>query len=175
MLMDEGMDTGDILMQESIPVDPGDTAGTLTEKLSLHGAELIVRALPLIASGKLIPLPQDASKATTAPLLKKADGLIDWGLAAKGIHNRVRALSPWPGAYTFLNGKTIKILETEVAPESGEPGVLYQNDKNRLDVGTGLGLLRILSIQPEGRKPMTAGEFLRGQRGVEGKKFSVGR
>lgn len=172
MLMDEGMDTGAILMQESIPIGPEDTAGALTEKLSSLGAKLITRALPLIAAGKLVPLAQDASKATMAPLLKKGDGLVDWKLPAAEIHNRVRGLSPWPGAYCFLDGKMVKIIMTEVIDGAGEPGTLYEKDKNTLGAGTGSGILRILSLQPEGGKPMTAGEFMRGHRGIAGKKFS---
>jgi methionyl-tRNA formyltransferase len=172
MQMDEGMDTGGILMQESIPIDPGDTAGTLTDKLSALGARLIIAALTLIEAGTLSPVAQDSSRATPAPLLKKEDGLLDWKLPAEEIRNRVRGLTPWPGARGFLDGKLLKILETEVVPGEGEPGVFYQNGKNVLDVGTGNGLLRLIRIQPEGKKPMTAGEFLRGHREIAGKKFS---
>ncbi len=171
MRMDEGMDTGAVLMQERAPVDPRDTAGTLTEKLSVLGAKLITRALPLVEAGKLTAAPQDGSKATMAPLLKKENGLIDWTLPAAGIHDRVRGLSPWPGAYTFLDGKMVKIITTEVIDAQGEPGLLYVKDKSFLDVGAGNGLLRLVSLQLEGKRPMTAAEFLRGHR-VEGKKFS---
>jgi methionyl-tRNA formyltransferase len=173
MQMDEGMDTGAVLMQESTPIDPKDTAGTLTEKLSVLGAKLITTAMPLIAAGKLAPVPQNSSQATLAPLLKKEDGLINWNLPAVEIHNRVRGLSPWPGAYTFLDGKMIKITASEAADGNGAPGLLYEQNKNILDVGTGSGLLRVLGIQPEGGKPMTAGEFLRGHRGIAGKKFTA--
>jgi methionyl-tRNA formyltransferase len=174
MQMDEGMDTSAILMKESIPIDPGDTAGTLTGKLSVLGARLIVRALELIAEGKLVPTPQDSSQATLAPLLRKKDGIINWNLPALEIHNRVRGLTPWPGAYGNLDGKIIKIVGSEVAAGSGEPGKLYQDDNNALSVGAGIGRLRIRTIQPEGKKPMTAAEFLRGHRGVVGKKFEGG-
>jgi methionyl-tRNA formyltransferase len=172
MQMDEGMDTGGILIQEDISIDPRDTAGTLAEKLSALGARLITSALPRIETATLAPVPQDSSRATLAPLLKKEDGLIDWKLPAQEIHDRIRGLSPWPGAYSFLDGKMIKILETEVVPGKDEPGMLYQNSKNVLDIGTGSGLLRIIRIQPEGKKVMAAEEFLRGHRGIAGKKFS---
>jgi len=171
MLMDEGMDTGAVLMQERIPIGREETAGSMTEKLSLLGARLITAALPLIASRKLSPAVQDSSKATMAPLLKKGDGLIDWSLSADEIHNRVRGLSPWPGAYSFLGNKMVKIIRSEAAVESGEPGMLYEKDKDTLEAGTGRGRLRILSIQPEGGKPMSAGEFMRGHRGMMGKRF----
>ncbi len=172
MLMDEGMDTGAILMQESMPISPEDTAGALTEKLATRGARLMTTALPLLVSGKLTPVAQDGTKATMAPLLKKGDGLIDWDLPAREIHNRVRGLSPWPGAYSSLAGQMVKIITTGVLDGTGEPGMLYEKDKNTLEAGTGSGLLRILSIQPEGKKPMTAGEFMRGHRGIAGKKFT---
>jgi methionyl-tRNA formyltransferase len=171
MQMDEGMDTGAILLQESMPIGPRDTAGTLTEKLSALGAKLVTAALPQIEAGKLSPLAQDSSRATMAPLLKKELGQIDWTLSALEIHNRIRGLSPWPGAYSFLDSKMVKIIESETSPGSGEPGALVERDTNTLEAGTGSGLLRIVSIQPEGKKPMTAGEFLRGHRGVAGKKF----
>ena len=170
MRMDEGMDTGPILMQQRIPINTDDTAGTLTDKLSALGAQLITAAVPLLASGKLIPVPQDNAQATMAPLLKKEDGLIDWSLAAREIHDRVRGLSPWPGAYGYLDGKTVRIIATEVHDGVGEPGTLYERDINILEAGTGSGLLRIMVLQPEGKRPMTAGEFIRGHR-VAGKKF----
>jgi len=172
MLMDEGMDTGAILTQERIPIGAEDTAGALTEKLATLGAKLIVSALPLLSSGTITPVSQDGSKATMAPLLKKGDGLIDWGRSAREIHNRVRGLSPWPGAFSELDGKIVKIITTGVLDGTGEPGLLYEKDKNTLVAGTGSGLLNILSIQPEGKKPMTAGEFMRGHREIVGKKFT---
>jgi methionyl-tRNA formyltransferase len=175
MQMDEGMDTGAVLLQESVVIGPDDTAGSLTEKLSALGAKLITTALALIADGKLRPVPQDGSRATLAPLLKKEDGAIDWKLPAAEIHNRVRGLSPWPGAYTFLEGKALKIIASQAVSGAGEPGLLYERDKNTLEIGTGSGLLRIARIQPEGKRPMTAGEFLRGHRGLAGKKFEASR
>jgi methionyl-tRNA formyltransferase len=173
MQMDEGMDTGGILLQERIPIEPQDTAGTLTNKLSLLGARLIIAALQGVGSGTLTPVPQDASRATLAPLLKKGDGLIDWKLPATEIHNRIRGLSPWPGAHSYLDGKMVKIIASTVVTGSGEPGSVYEQDKKTLDAGTGSGMLRILVIQPEGKKPMTAAEFQRGHRGIAGKKFEA--
>ncbi len=173
MQMDEGMDTGAILLQESIPIEPRDTAGTLTEKMSQLGAKMVAAALPLVEAGKLAPVVQDGSKATLAPILKKEDGLIDWTAPAAEIHNRVRGLSPWPGAYTFFEGKLIKILETEAVPGEGEPGMVYAPDRSTLAVGTGSGLLRIVGIQPEGKRPMNSGDFLQGHREIVGKKFEA--
>jgi methionyl-tRNA formyltransferase len=175
MQMDEGMDTGAVLLQERVPIDATDTTGTLLVKLSSLGAKLITTALPLIVDGKLPPIAQDSSQATLAPILKKEDGLIDWGLTAVEIGNRVRGLSPWPGAYTFLEGKIVKLIASEPIAGSGEPGVLYEKDKNTLEVGTGSGLLRIVTLQPEGKKSMTAAEFLRGHRGIAGKRFTTAK
>ena len=173
MKMDEGMDTGAILLQERIPIDPRDTAGTLADKLSRLGARLIPEALRRLDSGTLAPVAQDVSKATLAPPLKKGDGLIDWSLSAGAIHNRIRGLSPWPGAYGYVDGKIIKIITSAAVAGTGEPGLMYERDKITLEVGTGSGMLRIMSIQPEGKKPMTAAEFLRGHRGIAGKKFEA--
>jgi len=173
MQMDEGMDTGGILLQERIPIDPRDTAGTLADKLSRLGAGLIPEALRGLESGTLVPVAQDASKATLAPPLKKGDGLIDWSLSAGVIHNRIRGLSPWPGAYGYVDGKIIKIIASAAVAGSGEPGLMYEQNEMTLDVGTGGGMLRIMCIQPEGKKPMTAAEFLRGHRGIAGKKIEA--
>ena len=173
MQMDEGMDTGGILAQESIPIGPRDTAGDLTEKLSELGSWLLVDTLSRIESGGLTAVPQDNGKASMAPLLKKDDGWIDWTMSGREIHNRVRGLSPWPGAHGYLEGKLIKVLATEVAEGSGAPGMLYEQDRDSLAIGTGSGLLRIVTIQPEGKKPMSAAEFLRGHRGTVGKSFEA--
>jgi methionyl-tRNA formyltransferase len=164
MQMDEGMDTGAVFLQERIPIDPADTAGSLAEKLSVLGAKMIVTALPLIGSGKLPPVQQDHARATPAPPLKKEDGRIDWARTAGEIHDRVRGLAPWPGAYTFLDGRLIKLIGTEVREGRGEPALIRRSEDGALEVGTGNGLLRVLSLQPEGKKPMTAAEFLRGHR-----------
>jgi len=172
MQMDEEMDTGAMFLQESIPIGSKDTAGSMLEKLSSLGARLITEALPMIAAGSIVPRVQDNAKATFAPLLRKEDGSIDWTLPAVEIHNRVRGLYPWPGAYTYLDGKMIKILESEAMTGKEDPGVLHEAEKGALTVGAGSGLLRIVALQPEGKKPMTAADFLRGHHGLAGKKLS---
>jgi len=171
MQMDEGLDTGGILAQDSIPIGPDDTAGDVTAKLSELGGSLVVDVLGRIEG--LAAAPQDNSKATMAPLLRKEDGRLDWTMSAKKIHDRVRGLSPWPGGYGRLDGKLVKILRTAVIDGAGEPGVLYSPEKDIVAVGTGVGLLRILTLQPEGKKPQSAEEFLRGHRGVVGRKFEA--
>lgn len=171
MQMDEGMDTGPMLLQKSVPIGPKDTTGSMLEKLTLLGARLITEVLPLIADGSIVPRVQDDSKATFAPLLKKEDGLINWTMPAIKIHNRIRGMSPWPGAYTYLDGKMIKIIQSEAIIGKGDPGALFEVDKVTLAVGTGFGLLRIVALQQEGKKPLTAVDFLRGHHGIAGKSF----
>jgi methionyl-tRNA formyltransferase len=171
MQMDAGMDTGAILLQDSIPIADDDTAGSLAAKLSALGSSLIIDALNRLGTGTLSATAQDNSRASLAPLLAKEDGLIDWRESAGKIRNRVRGLSPWPGAYAFLDGKLIKVIESAVIDVSGEPGKLIVPAAGRLAVGTGDGLLEILSLQPEGKRPMAAPEFLRGHRELVGKSF----
>ena len=172
MQMDEGMDTGAILLQDSIPIAPDDTAGTLSGKLSLLGSTLIVDALNRLEGAALHPARQEEQRASLAPLLKKDDGRIDWTMTAAQVHRRVRGLSPWPGAFTFLDGKLFKLLETALDEGEGAPGVIALRGADQLVVGTGSGLLRIRTLQPEGKKPMAAAEFLRGHRDIAGKRFT---
>ena len=171
MQMDEGMDTGAILMQEGMPIGPDDSAGTLTEKLSVQGARLIAMTLLSVEKKKLKPMPQDDGKATLAPPLKKEDGLVDWNLSAAEIRNRIRGLTPWPGAYTFLDGTMMKILDAECVAGDGESGMIYQIEPTSLDIGTGHGLLRIRELQPSGKKAMRTADFLHGHRGIAGKRL----
>lgn len=170
MQMDEGMDTGDILMQKAVSIFGSETAARLMERLSALGAELIVEAMTLIEAGQIKPVRQDHSRATYAPLLKKEDGLIDWGFPAQAIYNRVRGLLPWPVAFSYLDGKMMKMLEADVVPGAGEPGVIA-TEKGSILVGTGEGLLRIKRLQVEGKNPVTAAEFLRGSRHISGRRF----
>ncbi|MDA8100021.1 MAG: methionyl-tRNA formyltransferase [Nitrospiraceae bacterium] len=171
MQMDEGMDTGAILSQDRLTIAREDTAGSLTEKMAILGAAMIVDALPRIQAGALPPHGQDHSRATLAPLLKKEDGRIDWTLPAAKIADRVRGFSPWPGAFTLLDGKLVKVLEARAAEGTAEPGAVLHGDTGALLAGTGKGLLLITTLQPEGKKPMPSAEFLRGHT-ISGKKFS---
>lgn len=171
MQMDEGMDTGGVLVQERVPIDAADTTGTLLEKLSSLGSRMIVHALERISQGTLPATAQDDAAATMAPILRKEDGRIDWTLPAREIHNRVRGLSPWPGAYSFMDGRLVKFLESRVAPGKEQPGSIRADNADTLSVGTGEELLTVLRLQPEGKKPMSAAEFLRGHRNMQGKKF----
>lgn len=166
MLIDEGLDTGPILLQREIPIDYQDNAMTLSEKLALIGAELILETIKKMRKGLITPKPQ-SGEASYAPMLKKEDGRINWNYSAREIFNLVRGTYPWPCAYCFLGDERIKIIKAE--PENGNslPGLILKAKEDLL-VGTGSGLLRILIIQPEGKKVMTTKEFICGRKINEG-------
>lgn len=158
MLMDEGMDTGDILSQTAIPISEEDDAGTLMDKLAQIGAEMILPAIEGILDGTLRPVPQDERLATATHILKREDGEIDWSRSAREIHNQIRGLYPWPGAYTLSAGKRLKIhrsrvLETdreEDASATGlEPGTISACSPEAIRVVCGSGILELLEIQTD--------------------------
>ena len=168
MLMDEGMDTGPVLQTAAIPVQPDDTTESLTGRLAEVGAALLVETLAKWAEGAVTPMPQDNSQATYAPPLIKKDGRIDWLRPAAEIERQVRAMIPWPGAFTNVAGKGLKIFRAEVtrAPISGTPGMGIVTDEI-WTVATGAGALSLLEVQLEGKKRQDIQSFLKGfkQRG----------
>lgn len=168
MLMDEGMDTGDILLTEEITIKPDDTSQTLTESLSELGSSLLIKTIEQLKTEGLKPVKQDDGKATTAPILKKDYGLIDWSKTAEQIRNQIRGLLPWPVAYTHLNGKMLKIYEAEISGESGSPGSVIRADKNGLIVGCGDKCLNLIKVQLEGNKKMDTRSFVTGRKVREG-------
>lgn len=169
MQLDEGLDTGDILLQSEMPIEPQDTAITLAPPLASLGADLLLDTLRGLEQKTVTPVPQDHSRATLAPILKKEDGLIDFNRTATEIHNRLRGFQPWPGAHTLFRNKNLKVIEAR--PLSGklslEKGELRgQGDK--LLVGCGAGtILELMQLQPEGKKAMSARDFLSGYRPKE--------
>jgi len=173
MLMDEGMDTGPIISQTRLEVEETDDAGTLRGKLAALGARLVMEVVPRYASGGITPEPQDESLATHADPIAKSELEIDWSRPNQDIHNQVRALSPRPGAHTYLRGKRVKILRTGLRdnPEGLEAGAFIATNKTGLIAGTGRGALELEAIQPEGKKVMSAGEFTRGYRPRPGERF----
>lgn len=168
MVMDKGMDTGDILLQKIVPIMPDDTAGTLHDTLSEVGAEVLLETLQRLEAGTLTPTPQHHEQASYAPLLKKDDGQIRWQEPAIQIRNTVRGLFPWPGAYTHFQGKAVKLLNVQVeehSPDAGEalPGTIVALDARTGPlIATGEGTLRILEVQPENKRPMRCSDFCRG-------------
>jgi methionyl-tRNA formyltransferase len=165
MYVNEKMDSGDIVYQKKVKIEPVDTTATLSEKLAKEGAGLLYATLKDMQSGKIPSIPQDDSKATYAPKLKKKDGLINWDKSAEEIFNLIRGASPWPSAYTFLNGKMFKIHKAEhvkASEKQASPGEIVNADEDGLVVATGKGNLKILEVQLEGKRKMPVGEFLRG-------------
>ena len=177
MKIDEGLDTGDILLKREVPIHNEDTTETLSERLSGVGADLMVETLPKLIRAEIQPQPQDHAQATLAPILKKEDGRIDWMLRAEEIWWRVRGLRPWPGAYTTFRSKNLHIwsaapVGSQVAP-GHEPGTLLP-DRGTLRVACGLGtLLEVHELQLEGRKRLAARDFLNGVRPSPGEKLGV--
>ena len=164
MLMDEGMDTGAILLQERTPITPDDTAGTLSAKLAEVGGKLLIETITKLEEDSLVPQQQDHARATMAPLLKKEDGLLDWKLTAEQLANRVRGLTPWPGAYTFAKGNRWTIWLASATGQSGSaaPGTIQSTTKDAILVATGKGLLAVTELQPANSRRMTAAQYLAG-------------
>jgi methionyl-tRNA formyltransferase len=174
MKMDAGMDTGDILLVEKTPIADADNAQTLHDKLAAAGGALVLETLHQLENNSLTPVVQDSSQATLAPKLKKEDGLIHWEKDAVSLRNQVRGLEPWPGAYTFLNSKRLRICAVDTA--SGEPedqaGAVVRITDCGIEVGTGKGRLIITALQPEGKKRMSAKSFLAGHKMIKGERFA---
>ena len=171
MLMDEGMDTGAMLLQEVIPITPNDTADTLAPRLAELGGRLLVETIVRLKAGTLAPQSQDASQVTFAPLLKKEDGAIDWALPATALANRVRGLSPWPGAYTTVaGGDRWTIWRTLVLPGPviKPPGVVIAITTEAIHVATGEGVLAVMELQPANSLRMDVSQFLDGHPGAVG-------
>lgn len=170
MLMDEGMDTGPMLLQEKLAILPDDTAGTLAPRLAQLGGRLLVETIAQLKAGTLVPRKQEDAQATMAPLLKKEDGLIDWTMSAPMLANRVRGLSPWPGAHTFLGNERWNIWKAvpQATTTSAPPGTIVGVTKRSILVATGQGLLEILEIQTANSKRMPVGQFLAGHRAALG-------
>jgi methionyl-tRNA formyltransferase len=171
MLMDRGLDTGPILARSQIPISVQDTTGSLTAKLSLIAAQLLLEVLPRWSRGELTPQPQSEAEATYSGSISKEEGEIDWCLPAVDIWRRVRAFQPWPGCYTGWQGRQLKIIEAAPLPAERALGVgqvvaltTATEPRAAFGVSTGEGILGVIKVQLEGKRAMSAAEFLRGQR-----------
>lgn len=173
MLMDEGMDTGDVLLRAEMPILIDETAEDLAKRLSIAGAELIVETLELVSNNALTPEQQDNSKATNAPILKKEDGRIDWKKDAAGVYNLIRGVYPWPGAYTHIGSKVVKIHSGRVSDQShgAAPGTVTDVSKDGITVECGSGSFCITELQPENKRRMSAFDFIQGYRLKKGDSF----
>lgn len=165
MLMDAGLDTGPVLAQAQIAISRQDTTGSLTAKLSLVSAQMLLEVLPRWVNGELTPRPQEEGEATYTEMLSREDSEIDWRLPATAIWRQVRAFQPWPGCYTLWRGKQLKIIEAVPLPteRNAQEGQVVAVKNGGFGVATGEGMLGILKVQLEGKRAMSAAEFLRGQ------------
>src|SRR6266446_1568072 len=161
MYMDEGLDTGDILLQRATEIRPDDTGRSLHERLAQIAPEALLESLRLLTAGSAPRIPQDNAQATYAPKLKREDGEIDWSEPAEVIERKIRAFNPWPGAFMQINNRNLKIFSASVVDLSGQPGEILRSEKE-LIVAAGKGALSLSDVQLEGKRRMSAGEFLRG-------------
>ena len=173
MKIDAGLDTGDILLQQEIPIAPDDTAETLGPKLAAVGADLTVATLGSLRGGTIQPRKQDNSKATLAPILKKEDGRIDFSRTATEILNRLRGFQPWPGAYSQFRSKNLQIRQATGFDQVLPPAEL-RVDGTHVFVGCGEGTaIEIVELQLEGKKPTSASDFVRGYRPQSGERLDL--
>lgn len=173
MMMDVGMDTGDMLEKLVIPLEEKETGGSLFDRMSLLGGDLILSTLDKLEDGTLVRIPQNHEEATHVKKIEKSMGDIDWTMEAAAIERLIRGLNPWPSAYTRWNGRMLKIWEADVEADgqAGEAGEVLAAAGSDLRVQTGSGILNIRSLQPEGKKRMDTAAFLRGYPVKAGERF----
>ena len=162
ILMDEGIDTGDILLKKTIKIDADETSGSLFDKLMALGAKTILETLDELEKGSLTPTKQGESPTAYAKMLTKAMGLIDFTRSAKELDCFVRGMDPWPSAYTLLAGKTLKLWKVRAVEKSGKAGSVIEIGKESFTIACGEGAIEVLEVQLEGKKRMSAGDFLKG-------------
>lgn len=162
ILMDEGIDTGDILLKKTIKIDADETSGSLFDKLKALGAETILETLDELEKGSITPTKQGESPTAYAKMLTKAMGLIDFTRSAKELDCFVRGMDPWPSAYTLLAGKTLKLWKVRAVEGGGKAGSVIDIDKESFTIACGEGAIEVLEVQLEGKKRMSAGDFLKG-------------
>jgi methionyl-tRNA formyltransferase len=168
MYMDEGLDTGDILLQRSVEILPNDTGGSLHDRLAQIAPEALFESLRLLAAGNAPRIPQDNTRASYAPKLKREHGQIDWSESAEAIERKIRAWNPWPGAFMKVDRQNLKVFSALVVDLNGQPGEILRSDKD-LIVAAGKGALSLAEVQLEGKRRMRAAEFLRGHGALLGR------
>lgn len=162
MLMDVGLDTGDMLLIRKTALDENEDIQSLHDRMSAMGADLLAETVDRLMAGDLVPQPQDNTASCYAPMLKKDDGIINWHTDARTIHNQVRGLAVWPGACTVIDGQVLKIFRTSIGEGSGEPGTVLQATKGRLEVACRSGSLFLQELQLAGKKRLDCTSFLAG-------------
>ena len=170
MKMDAGMDTGDMLEQARLTIGDDETAGELSIRLAALGADIVVKNLPRFLTGTYVAEKQDDARATMAPILKKEDGLVRWDIPAQAVHDHVRGMAPWPGAAVRFRGKTLKIHATKLATfgRAAAPGTVVLADKTGVFVACAEGTVELVTVQPEGKKPVRGAEWVMGRGVAEG-------
>lgn len=164
MRMDEGMDTGPVIARAELPILPEDTSATLHDKLAALGAGLLRDHLPAYLRGERPPAPQPTEGVVMAPMIKKEDGQLDFNRPAIELERRMRAFTPWPGAFTHFEGALLKVQALKVGTGKGAPGEVLKVSTDGIEVATAAGSAILTSLQPEGKKPMTAQQFLAGRK-----------
>jgi methionyl-tRNA formyltransferase len=173
MQMDVGLDTGPMLLKRSTAIGENEYIVSLHARMSIMGAELLSETLDGLAAGIIVPQEQDDTQSCYAPMLKKEDGLVNWCRAAGEIHNQVRGLVVWPGAYTFLDGQVLKIYRSTIGTGSGLPGLVLRADKKGIEVACLTGSLIVEEMQLAGKKRLDAASFLSGYAVAEGTRFDT--
>lgn len=171
MMTDIGIDTGDMLLRDEVEIGPDENAEELTERLSRVGAQTLLRTLKALENGTLTRTPQDESKSSYQPMLEKTLGCIDWNKPAQSIHNLVRGVNPWPGAYTQMESGALKVWKTALTEQKTDAPagtIVKANAKEGLFVACGEGVLQIVEMQAPGSKRMNARDYLRGKPMQEG-------
>lgn len=163
MQMDEGLDTGPVLACRELPITSEDTSASLHEKLAQLGFETLVESLPRYLRGELTATPQPSEGMTYAPMIQKEEGALDFGKSAVELERRLRAFTPWPGSFTRLNGALLKVHRAQVGEGKGEPGQVLAAGAEGIEVACREGSLRLLEVQPEGKRRMGAKDFLAGR------------
>lgn len=164
MRVEEGMDTGAILLQRAIPIAPGDDAGSLHDRLADLAASALAEALQMLARGEAVWTPQNEAEATRAPKIRDEDCRLDLVGDPATLVNRIRGLAPAPGAYLVSRGQRLKLLRAEARPEAGPAGAILGIESRALVCGTGAGAVALHEVQPEGKRRMSGADFARGQR-----------
>ncbi len=168
MVMDEGLDTGPMLAMKRLPIAPDDTSASLYPKLAALGGALLRESLPAYLSGELKPVPQPSEGVVLAPIIEKDEGRLDFTRPAVALERRLRAFTPWPGAFTTLGGKLLKVHRARVGQRTGTPGTVLSAGPEGIEVACGEGSLVLLEVQLEGKRVMSAAEFLTGHKLAQG-------
>ena len=168
MQMDAGMDTGGIIDRAELPIGPEDTSATLHDKLAALGGDVLRRSLQRYVDGEVPVVPQPTDGVVMAPMIKKEEGHLDWSKSARALELRLRAFTPWPGAFCTWNGALLKVTKAALGEGKGAPGTVLATSVDGIEVACAEGSLKLLALQPEGKRAMTAQEFLSGRKLVVG-------